>query len=511
MSQAMSDTQPGAAPAPPAGGPAPSQIPDLIRIGAVPTSTAIDVETTILEPTSFSQNEVTFILQNKGLLHSNSKLTLSVTPPADGSASNAFFPLGCGVNSLIRRAVLRVGGKEVCSTEDMAHLAGYTSTFISSENNRQREQVLTARCMAHDLYYQNGGFTDRVGGGESDTGASYYGFNNGKEPIHVSVSGTEKDNYKLYPYQLIKHEPVFQLNLSDLFPALRTIQLPLFMMKEQVQLQIFWTNATPDTGTAGSRRVSLGHSAGHGDTYDIIQDQCKLIADHIYYPQDMMEAYRAQNQVMNFTYSDFEMSKRTLTRAEATKQVWNIGGNSKIVNKVVTMVSSASEGEGALLNRYHALAPNRDYTGAAADRFNGSLRTNVKYNNEFLYPVDRDLNAVHFSDVIQTEGAPMFCSRQEYSFEGDTLTPSKLEELRQNGSGATEFRDGFSGRFFYQAYRLNKGERVNTRGIEVYQDYSSQDGTNADLNENDPLEWRAYLEVIKFAQLQDGIMTVKFA
>jgi hypothetical protein len=31
------------------------------------------------------------------------------------------------------------------------------------------------------------------------------------------------------------------------------------------------------------------------------------------------------------------------------------------------------------------------------------------------------------------------------------------------------------------------------------------------LNADDPLEWRAYLEVIKFAQLQDGIMSISFA
>tara|TARA_A100000171_G_scaffold30067_1_gene28301 strand:- start:565 stop:2070 length:1506 start_codon:yes stop_codon:yes gene_type:complete len=496
-------TQPSAA-----SSPQPSQIPDLIKIGAVPSSTEIDVETSILEPVTFSQSEATFILQNKGLLHSNSKITLSVTTPTGHSASNGFYPLGCGVNSLVRRAVLRVGGKEICSTDDFAHLAGYTSTFISSENNRQREQVLTSRGVAHDIYYRNGS-DEFTGDAESDTGASYYGLQLGKEIRHMSVSGTLHENLKLHPWQLVKHEPVFQLNLSDLFPALRTIQLPLFMMKEQVSLQLLWTDVNPAAGLAGSRRCCLGHEAGHGAEYDIKRDQVKVIADYIYYPQDMMESYAQQNSTMDFTYSDYELSKRTLTLASATNQVWNVGGNSKIVNKVVTMVSSASEGEGSILNRYHSLAPLKTYTGTVADRFNGSLKTNVKYNNEFLYPVDRDNNAVHFSDVIQTEGAPMFVTREEYSNEGDTITPQKFESLHQNGSGANLER-GLSGRFYYQGYRLNKGERVNTRGIEVYQDYSSQDGTSADLPEG-PLEWRAYLEVIKFARLQDGIMTTSFA
>ena len=173
------------------------------------------------------------------------------------------------------------------------------------------------------------------------------------------------------------------------------------------------------------------------------------------------------------------------------------------------MVSAASEGEVSTLNRYHALAPNHLYTGAVADRYNGSMRSNIKYNNEFLYPDDRELNAVHFSDVIQSEGAPMFVSRDEYSYEGDTITEQKIEGHRQNGSNAADFSDGLAGRFFYQAYRLNKGERVNTRGIEVYQNYGGN-GTIAYLNDT-PMTWRAFLEGIKFAELRNGKLSVSFA
>ena len=58
-----------------------SQIPDLVRIGTVATDTAINVTTDILDPVIFSENEARFVLDNKGILHSNSRITFST----DGS------------------------------------------------------------------------------------------------------------------------------------------------------------------------------------------------------------------------------------------------------------------------------------------------------------------------------------------------------------------------------------------------------------------------------------------
>ena len=54
-----------------------SQIPDLVKIGAVSTDTAINVQTDILDPVIFSDRECRFVLENKGLLHSNSRITFS--------------------------------------------------------------------------------------------------------------------------------------------------------------------------------------------------------------------------------------------------------------------------------------------------------------------------------------------------------------------------------------------------------------------------------------------------
>jgi hypothetical protein len=54
------------------------------------------------------------------------------------------------------------------------------------------------------------------------------------------------------------------------------------------------------------------------------------------------------------------------------------------------------------------------------------------------------------------------------------------------------------GRFFRQAYRLNKGQRVNARGIELYHNY-----TKTFIHS---YTQRVYLEQAKFANLSNGIL-----
>jgi hypothetical protein len=54
-------------------------VPDLLKLSPMVTSTATDVETSITEPVVISDTFCRFVLLNKGILHSHSKITLAVT------------------------------------------------------------------------------------------------------------------------------------------------------------------------------------------------------------------------------------------------------------------------------------------------------------------------------------------------------------------------------------------------------------------------------------------------
>eukprot|EP01047_Picozoa_sp_COSAG01_P106211 COSAG01_NODE_35342_length_533_cov_1.020737_1_plen_100_part_10 len=90
-----------------------SRIPDLMRVGAVPSDMAMDVDTHVLDPVVQSSDFCRFVLDNKGFLHSFSKITLSCSVP-----ENATFPAGVGVHSLIRRCALRIGTTIIAEIDD---------------------------------------------------------------------------------------------------------------------------------------------------------------------------------------------------------------------------------------------------------------------------------------------------------------------------------------------------------------------------------------------------------
>ena len=114
-----------------------TQIPDMLKIGAMPTNTQMDVETSVLEPVQHSQTSCRFVLENKGILHSHSKLVFSLKDPS--STERCYFPVGIGVHALLKSARLSSGGKTLIEIQDHNVLTAYESTFLSNEHNVEKE------------------------------------------------------------------------------------------------------------------------------------------------------------------------------------------------------------------------------------------------------------------------------------------------------------------------------------------------------------------------------------
>ena len=75
-------------------------IPDLVKIKPMQTDQTIDVQTSILEPIVANENFIKFQFDNKGILHSNSKIQLCL----EAENEDRFLPWG----RCVRLAVLRV-------------------------------------------------------------------------------------------------------------------------------------------------------------------------------------------------------------------------------------------------------------------------------------------------------------------------------------------------------------------------------------------------------------------
>jgi len=490
----------------PQGGIQGTQIPDLMRIGAAPVNTNMDVESDILEPVVFSESFSRFRLQNKGILHSNSKLTFAVDV-SSGSEQKSFFPLNVGVHSLIERCVLKSGTKTICETSDFGQFMAFRSTFINPQHNKQRESITTGRMMCRKWQYDDGANASSgsgAGAGQSDVVAKQYTLDTGVQIDRFNKAPAARtSDLPYYNYMNgddsasgVKESPVYQIALNDLFPFLKMNQLPLYMFKEELDIEIFFATEKERACSENASDVS----------FKLDRNECKMIADYIYYPQEMMDAYAQANSKMSFTYVDYRLVKQTITAtgADSNQIIQNCGGAGRIVNKLFFgLEESKTNPERSLTNVYTAHGTQVDRSGdASADM--GVISHNVRYNDNFLYPVDIANEARLFSNLELAEASPPFISKDEYSGEQDIVTRDKVAGYALDGQLGVLAADKLvAGKSFWTEDRLNRNERINSRGIELYQTWGKlAAGTYT---------FRCWLELVRMAVLEDGILTPVFA
>lgn len=456
-----------------------SAIPDLIKIGSIPADMDMSVDTDTLEPVVKSNSFCRFTLMNKGFMNSFSKIVLGMNEVAD---SQNTYPLNIGISALIQRAVLKVGAKTISETEDFGQFMAYKSLFIDPSINKEREQVISSRGTALELRYQN------ASGNFSDFNASSYGLDNGLCYVAKGRTGTHTGNGRegLLPqyWQELKQSPEFQISLADLFPFLRFNSLPLYMFDEQISIELFFntTSATRMVGPSGVVATAINEAG------------LKLIADYIYYDGDTMEQFANANRDMNFQYVDYQLNKRSLTQTQAkTKQILNVGGAGRLVSKVFNGMYNDTADDTSIVNVYGAEGPS--ITVSSGARQMGILTSNVRYNDKYLYPLDRKSNAIHFHDITSAEAQVPHLSRDMYSGGGEGLTSEEYNGQVQ----ATNLK----AQFYFQSHRLNRNERINSRGIEYEQAFSSIGAG--------PFVQRTWIEVIKQAQLRNGVLDINFA
>jgi len=453
------------------------KIPDLMRIGSIPTDLSQDMDTEVLDPVVHNDNFCRFVLSNKGFLHSFSKITLGVKALATKEFST--FPAGVGVHSLIQRCALRIGTTTVAEIDDFNHWMGYKSMFIDMDTNLERETYLTGRVLAYRLDYND------TENDIDDINASNLYIKNNLEPVADGAGAAT-----LEPNIFIQNQnsAVFSVSVADLFPFLRFNQLPLYMIDQQISIELHFQPA--DT----LRRCCFENTGETtGGIFEIDQTQTKFISDYIYYDGDLMEQYRNQNKVMNWTYVDYRLAKRTITSTTlATKNTIDIGGAGRLVNRIITSLEFDAVADNSVLNAYHSTSP--DMNGDN----NGIATTNLIYNDNRLYPIDRSNNALHFHDLVQTEQNVPQITRDGFNREGLGVSAT----YKYNNYDLADEDKGVIGKHFYLGYRLNRNERVNSRGVQIELQYSTvKVGTYTH---------RSWLELVKSATLNNGAFSCDF-
>lgn len=470
----MSDMQPS---------PAETTIPDFIKLQQVPVNYIQQVETDLLESVVFNQGSATqdgfarFTLQNKGFLHSHSKLFLSVEP-ADTN-QDAYFSPHLGVGQVIKKAVLKIGNKAINELDSWGGLYAVKSSLLTNETNIERELYMTGRYMNHKFVYND----------ESEVNASAIGLDTGVEndvdadklflPDFAVMNGTSAGT---------KAEcPSFMVDLSDLFPFLKVHQLPLYMINEPINIELTFHPTT-------KFRTQIADTDTTDIAMNIVQSQLKFCADYIFYgATDEMERYANANRDMSFSFSDYRLVEHTTNSTSlGSGVIRNLGMANRLVPRVITTLPYDADtyNEETILGQYVSMSPFINASGVQT----GSLKYNIRYNDRFEYTSDVDNTSRLFSIFTDSEGVP-FVNRSEYSDQAvDIITSTENFEGRDQS-------DNLAGHFFYLSSRLSNG-RVGQRGIELH---ISGDWASSGRQVN---MLRCYCEYLRVARLVDGMFEV---
>ncbi len=457
-------------------------VPDFLRLGKVPVNYLQNLETDLLDPVVFNEGSGTttdgfcrFTLQNKGFLHSHSKLFISLVPGT--GVTRAIFPPNVGVGSVVKRAVLKVGNKVINEISDWDYLHAAKSCGISNENNVERELYTTGRCINNAFVYGDG----------QDSNAKEYGLEVGR-----NINGGT--NMKTLEFSVmdvgsVAESPTYAIDLSDLFPFLKVHQLPLYMIKEPINIEL--TFRPP----ADNRIVKI---TGAADAEFVIdRNELKFCADYIFYGSgDEMARYAEQNQSLSFSFTDHRMISTSVTQASLQSEtVRNIGMASRQVNKVITMFNPARAEETELLQGLKSLGSTITSAAGANNGKVAGLSYNIRYNDKFEFSSNITNTARLFNLLQDTEGV-QFITRQQYNGEGSTAVGGITSTITFEGNNQA---DNLEASFFYNATRLTGG-RVGTRGIEIHVKFDEID--------SDVTTMRNFCEYLRVAQLDGGEFTI---
>lgn len=401
-----------------------SSLPDILNVKTLPTIDNMEIKTEVLDPITATNNEVVFQIPKNGILDGGSFVSLAVRTAS--GVSDAFLPLKTGIHGLIRNAYLMSGSKVIASTEEYGHYQTMVRQFETPEHREYVEQV------------KSGNSVDRFNEVSNTTGRIIP-----KDLVYTTFA-TDASARAVVP-EFIKPTdddsttPVFSVPLSHIIPFMRSRQLPLYAMKENVFLRlIFNTQATRDAGTI----CCFTNSSTSSGVVVPSLPNIKFYSDHLYYEDGTMDATRRaifSDNGLTYLYED-----SILTNSQIPSIANPTAG---------TVVEQRIERDVAVSGRTVRNLVMQDKPQGVAHNLLGVYTSNCltthdlvnfRINEQRLY--DRDLeNPAHkHNELTQVMGKPLQCPTQLYSFDTDCSKATANNPLVQNSVYAGGQIEGYA-------------------------------------------------------------------
>tara|TARA_R110001606_G_scaffold62837_1_gene145964 strand:- start:1671 stop:3269 length:1599 start_codon:yes stop_codon:yes gene_type:complete len=374
------------------------------------------LNTVRLEPNSSSQTTTTFVLPRGGsVLDSNSSLVWSVAWDGENAQADQIVVLKnfSGALNSIRRARFFVGGKLLFTNPDVALTAHIHKL---STNPDHMEEVVDCK-----LGSQHGYSCGEVSGGGTPQAS-----NRGQVVIANDVLSTvtsktlsrQVGRYSLVAANNLSYEAT--LLLSEIFPALKHLQIPIKYLTEDCRIEIDWITGEGQTQSANTFNGAFDESmllvsdqVNNITNFNISINNPLLYLDYLTYNEEVEAGLMMANQQgIAIPYREINIINKQLPAigANTNSQDILLGFQGKLLMKVYVSHRYADQ---VLAGAGGNVSSDR---GAAYARFNGRCRSdqgqdlkyNLSVNDLFIHDAKVDTPAMQYSFLSMTAQNPIY-------------------------------------------------------------------------------------------------------
>ncbi len=251
------------------------------------------VESDILQPQYITDRECVFNIRKNGILDGGSRVIIPLT----STDANSRLPLTSGCYSILSSATLRTSkGVNICQTEDVDYLMTMNNQFVEPEKRKKRGVLVNGSQMNFSIVKNTTG--DKEGSISFDLGSDDKKDIANRFKVPVDVSRTNGVEYSV--------------KLSQLFPNLFPFQIPLFLLKDGIQLHLTFTS---DVKT-GQRCLSSTGTQAQSGLIQVVNNQVRFVSDHLFFDSDVvnkLESLNASSNGIVIPYGDYNLIKNVHT------------------------------------------------------------------------------------------------------------------------------------------------------------------------------------------------------
>ena len=392
------------------------------------------VESSVLEPLTINSTTARFVFENKGILSRDTCLQFQLVVPT-AQSGKAFLPLGCGIYSLIKKATLRVGAKRICVLDDLAFLRTMTHSYDTPSYRSNYTRIMKG--------INNTLTPSQVASGQApdpNTNVDVGKF----QPTAVQFDVTAQPELSVLSYDMALTDdenttPCWTIYLRELFPILDSIELPLFLMNEEVAVDLEFNVQTNGADALGNKSVgSLCCFEGDNqnppvlgaDTCTLVQNSVVMYVDTVYYANERMELIDRQvdaTRGMSLNYTDVINNVASIPQVTAG----NVPNNNVVESEVVHQIPLSGFAVKNLFWAYSTADRNSPNAGGATTptpRFYNPLfgkysllstpksdSWDVRVNDTLVYPESITNPALKACEAKQVYNSPVYLHNALYS------------------------------------------------------------------------------------------------